>query len=98
MEKIEEIEEIEDVEPAESPEVEPYVAPTLEELIEELRNLWANSFETVYDKMNANGDYWSADMQIEAHNRHVREKLDWLVGLEDLSTEEADNLYREIAR
>lgn len=89
---------MEEIESAESPKAEPYVAPTLEELIEELRNLWANSFETVYDEMNANGDYWSADMQIEAYNRHVREKLDWLVGLEDLSTEEADNLYREIAR
>lgn len=43
---MEKIEDIEDVEPTESPEVEPYVAPSLE----------------------------------------------------DLSTEEADNLYREIAR
>lgn len=98
MEKIEEIEDIEDVELTESPEVEPYVAPTLEELIEELRNLWADTFETVYDEMNTNGYYLSAGMQIEAHNRHVREKLDWLVCLEDLSEKEADNLYLEIAR
>lgn len=92
------MEKIEYVEPAESPEIEPYVAPSLEELIDELRNLWADTFEAVYDEMNTNGYYLSAGMQIEAHNRLVREKLNWLVCLEDLSEEEADNLYREIAR
>lgn len=92
------MEKIEDVEPAESPEIESYVAPSLEELIDELRNLWADTFEAVYDEMNTNGYYLSAGMQIEVHNRRVRGKLNWLVCLEDLSEEEADNLYCEIAR
>lgn len=76
----------------------PYVAPTLEETLEQLRNVWDESFESAYNEMRANGNHWSADMQIEAHNQYVREHLESLVRSAALSDEEAEQIYREIER
>nr|DAQ18372.1 MAG TPA: hypothetical protein [Caudoviricetes sp.] len=76
----------------------PYVAPTLEETLDWLHNVWDESFESAYSEMQANGNYWSADMQIEAHNQYVREHLESLVRSAVLSDEEAEQIYREIER
>ena len=77
-------------------ETEPYVAPTPEETIEWLRGVWDKSFEPVYTEMHANGNYWSAGMQIEAHNQYIRDHLDSMVRSGVLSDDEAERLYREI--
>lgn len=76
----------------------PYVAPTLEETLEWLRNVWDESFKPTYVEMRVNGNCWSADMQIEAHNQYVREHLESLVRSAVLSDEEAERIYREIER
>ena len=73
-----------------------YTIPTLEETIERLRSVWNTSFEPVYAKMRANGNYWSAGMQIESHNQYVRDYLDSMVRSGVLSDDEAEQLYREI--
>ena len=73
-----------------------YVIPTPEETIEWLRNLWDTSFEPVYSEMQANGNYWSAGMQIETHNQCVRDHLDSMVRSGVLTDDESDKLYREI--
>ena len=85
-----------DLEEDETFESEPYVAPTLEETIEWLHNVWYTSFEPVYVEMQAGGNYWSAGMQIEAHNQYVRDHLESLVRPGVLSDEEAEQIYREI--
>ena len=78
-------------------EHEPYVIiPTPEETIEWLRRVWDKSFEPVYAEMQANGNYWSAGMQIEAHNQYIRDHLDSMVRSGVLSDDEAERLYREI--
>ena len=77
-------------------ESEDYVAPTPEETIEWLRSVWDKSFEPVYSEMQANGNYWSAGMQIHAHNQYIRDHLDSMVRSGVLSDERAEQLYREL--
>ena len=72
-----------------------YTIPTPEETIEWLRSVWDKSFEPVYTEMQANGNYWSARMQIQAHNQYVRNHLDSMVRSGVLSDDKADRLYRE---
>lgn len=76
----------------------PYVAPTLEETLDWLCSVWDKSFETAYSEMQANGNYWSACMQIEAHNQYIRGHLESLVRFGSLSDEEAEQIYRNIER
>jgi len=81
----------------EEDEHEPYVIiPTPEETIEWLRSVWETSFEPVYTEMQSTGNYWSAGMQIEAHNQYIREHLDSMVRSGVLSDDEAEKLYCEI--
>ena len=81
----------------EEDEHEPYVIiPTPEETIEYLRGVWNTSFEPVYAEMQSTGNYWSAGMQIEAHNQYVMDHLDSMVRSGVLSDDEAERLYREI--
>ena len=87
-----------DPEEDETFESESYVAPTPEETIEWLRNVWDTSFEPVYVEMQASGNYWSAGMQIEAHNQYVRDHLDSMVRSGVLSDKEMEQIYREIER